>query len=258
MPEPKNIVKRVQAAVSENRVSRETYEEILTDAAAELVDVQGKIVLSAMLTRTALTLIPTDDLLRKAFEVCGLDSERPLHWRVLLDSLVEACFQEGGAPEKWNWERFYDLGQDIQKVWSPDGKLNSSAAVARRLKASKSLKTKYKDFGEPALARLVTRAQDPKFNPAFDFRTDDELQEALTKNLVVSGGQEWTEDTAERIRPFARKMWEKLYQRDLEQRLFSNLVEQYGQNWTEEDKRKNLSVLKDVMRTHDAKTPPTE
>jgi hypothetical protein len=247
MPQSKNIIKNVQAAAREKRVPLDIFEEIFIDASEEFAGVSRKMVLSEILTRTALTIKPTDDLLRTAFKTCDLDPERPLHWRVLLEALVEICFQVGGAPEKWTWERFFDLGLDIQSVWNLDGKRNSDAAIARRLKASKSLRSKYEGLGNAALARLVGKAQDPAFNPAFNYQTDDGLMMSLTKNIFEG---DWTAETEQRIRPFAEPMWEKLYQRHIEQQIFSRLVDARGQNWTEDAMEKNRSLVKDAVRAH--------
>jgi hypothetical protein len=258
MPELKNIVKRVKAAAREKRIPFEILEEVFADPSTKFVDVQGKMVLSEILTRTALKLKPNDALLRKAFETCDLDPERPLHWRTLLDALVEICFQDGGAPEKWTWEAFFDLGRDIKSVWNRDGKLNSDAAIARRLKASKLLRSKYEGLGNAALAKLIGKAQDPAFNPAFNQQTDDGLMMSLTKNLVVEGGREWTAETELLVRPFAEKMWEKFYQRELEQQVFSHLVEKHGKGWTEEAMERNRSSVKAAVRAHFMKASSKE
>ena len=39
-----------------------------------------------------------DLLLAEAFSFCDLDHRKPMHWRILLDALVQECFRGPGKP----------------------------------------------------------------------------------------------------------------------------------------------------------------
>ena len=63
----------------------------------------------------ALTLHPTDSVLRKAFKTFGLDHKNPLHWRILLKVLVDVHFNRPhrGTPPKWNPDRWLQFESHV-------------------------------------------------------------------------------------------------------------------------------------------------
>jgi hypothetical protein len=71
-------------------------------------DVCGNTRFRESFANSALTLDPDQSTLRKAFEKFGLDPQNPVHWRRLLQCLVDIHFggPRSGAPAKWTEERW--------------------------------------------------------------------------------------------------------------------------------------------------------
>jgi hypothetical protein len=108
-------------------------------------------------------------LLAEVFRYCELDHRQPMHWRLLLDALVQECFRRVGAPEKWDEGGYFDLLLDIRAVQKkfPDAK--QQTRLAKLLKGEKPFKEKYKNFGSDNLRKLVGKAMDPNINPMAKF-----------------------------------------------------------------------------------------
>jgi hypothetical protein len=112
-----------------------------------------------------------DGLLVETFLFCGLDHRKPMHWRILLDALVQECFRGPGKPEKWNEETYYDLLIDIRAVQKKHTFANDSE-LARQLKQGMT-RTKYEDVSFRRLRTLVAEALNPKINPLVELNGED-------------------------------------------------------------------------------------
>lgn len=111
-----------------------------------------------------------DQLLAEAFSFCELDHRKPMHWRILLDALVQACFRGPGKPPKWNEQGYYDLLIDIRALQGSSS--ISDIEIARKLKQGKT-RTKYSHVSVSRLRRLVAQTLDPTVNPLAEMKNED-------------------------------------------------------------------------------------
>jgi hypothetical protein len=64
-------------------------------------------------------VLADNEPLKRAFEAFNLEPEDPRHWRLLLDTLVDAHFRKGrpgGRPQKWTSARKRILGNHLEVV----------------------------------------------------------------------------------------------------------------------------------------------
>jgi hypothetical protein len=99
----------------------------------------------ALHANKALTLSRSDDALKKAFEVFGLDARDPYDWRTLLTYFAEAHFgaKQQGAPKKWTIEQICQFLSDFLRV-ADHYQTRSIKETCELMRSDKSLKGKYK------------------------------------------------------------------------------------------------------------------
>src|SRR5206468_3333683 len=71
----------------------------------EALGLDREVVLKRMLVERAFSSDPhrrANELRFEVFEFFGLDPERPLHWRVLFNAMIEAGFKSSGAHPEWD------------------------------------------------------------------------------------------------------------------------------------------------------------
>ncbi len=99
-----------------------------------------------------------DRKLLDIFSNCGLDPNRPAHWRALVDAFVEVGFKPAGAKKKWSDEAYVDLYCDVQEIKSEHPEAGSDSEIARLLRTKKVFKDRYSKFKPDYLRHRVAEA----------------------------------------------------------------------------------------------------
>jgi hypothetical protein len=107
------------------------------------------------------------------FQMCGLDPAKPLHWRALLEAMVEVGFKKSGAPVEWDELSYYLLVCDIRELQVLQPQLKEHTEIARQLQNTRPFKQKYKQWEFAYLRKRVSEAR--KMGPA------DSLEEFIAK-----------------------------------------------------------------------------
>jgi len=131
-------------------------------AKGEKLGLDRKTILKRMLSERALA----SDLERRAnelrfevFKFCGLDSERPLHWRILFDAMIEEGFKNSGKHPEWDEVAYFELFSDIVKLKKTNGPFRSQVGIANRLRKQKPFDAKYTDWKVDYLRKKVAEAE---------------------------------------------------------------------------------------------------
>jgi hypothetical protein len=118
-------------------------------------------ILKRMLSEMALASDPhrrANDLRFEVFAFCGLDPERPLHWRVLFNALIEVGFKNGGAPPEWDEASYFDLYSDMTKLQT-DQSFKGKAGIANGLRTRAPFTQKYGNWKTGYLRKKVSEAE---------------------------------------------------------------------------------------------------
>jgi hypothetical protein len=113
----------------------------------------------AIAASKVLTLLQSDDALKKAFEVFGFDPRNPFDWRRLITHFAEANYggKRRGAPKKWTIERMVQFISDVWQVKKrhPNAKITETC---RLMKSDKLLEGKYKSVPLETLRKQYRNA----------------------------------------------------------------------------------------------------
>lgn len=149
---------------------------------------QQALSLMAMVAVTADGESKEDELLRDIFKFCDLNIHNPLHWRVLLDAIVQTGFKSAGAPTEWDEADYFLLLQDIRELQRIDPTLKSHVAIARELRRHKNFKIKYAKLDHDYLRRHVSNARNSAINMFAKMRSDESFDDFLAQERTSQLG----------------------------------------------------------------------
>jgi hypothetical protein len=246
----KTILKELHATIKKNRKLVDTLEDMVE----KLVEVNWHAsnrdpIIAAVTSTSALSLKPSDlnyQLLRNAFADTGLDPEKPLHWRLLLESLVEVCFRGPGAKKKWDEAGLFELFLDIEAIQKSHPGLTSNPKIAQRIKGMKSLRERYKTIDTQALTKLVRKARSPIHNPGIEYRKTDTLLPLLKRQNSGS------ETIARKLAPLAETVLASLLTSETEENRRFALKEELEKQailYFNEIKKKRMNTKQDIRNT---------
>lgn len=183
-----NLKKRLRAAVAEGRPLADALADTINlksignlgDSGATVKTIEGWFIFVARNQAFAISgNEPGDKQLMEAFSHCGLDAERPHHWRLLLESLVDICFSKLGAPTKWG-DGILDLVDEIKQLQARNPKLigASSLEIAKVLKKKNPGKYQIK---AGSLRKRVATAMSESVTPAWSLVGAELIQENIKR-----------------------------------------------------------------------------
>ena len=124
----------------------------------EALGLDRETVLKRMLVERAFGSDPhrrANELRFEVFEYFGYDPERPLHWRVLFNAMIEAGFKSSGAHLEWDEVAYFELFSDIVKLQETNRPLKSKESIANGLRKQKPFDRKYGELKVGYLRKKV-------------------------------------------------------------------------------------------------------
>jgi hypothetical protein len=146
-----------------------------------------------------------------AFKLAGLDPENPLSWQVLMHVLCHLLFGEtkqGGAPTKWNPDRYCGVLKDfhVKKLRNPS---RSDDQVCGLLGREPQYKTKNgKAVSAGRMKEVLKEALDPDRNVHLNLKVEQTIE--MVRKDYEHRGWEWRPELSELTRRIlvATNAWE--------------------------------------------------
>jgi hypothetical protein len=133
-----------------------------------------------------------DRVLARAFEEAGLNSNHPLHWKLLLWAFADAHFgAKAGAPKKWGPERLTQLALVVEMLRTKRPELKGDDAIATVLAKDRKF-TAADGISRETLRKLIASSSDPATNLFIADPAHIEVFVAELGERVKSAGRDWS------------------------------------------------------------------
>lgn len=126
---------KLRALIESHRAQKKSSKFISQDAILENDAVW------TLFARNALSLSNKDTPVGRAFAAFELNDENPSDWRTLIELLASVLFPESsriGRPPEWNWERYCELLDALDKKRRKHPKISEELACERMAKDEQS------------------------------------------------------------------------------------------------------------------------